>query len=114
LFDAGGVRLIERALLDGLYQVEMSRPGQEDENYQRRLAARQGPAVCACLLATDRDGEGSARSHRTPLSIGSRLRKSPKELHRSFSFLRTCLASLLDNTTITEDTLSAILRRSGD
>lgn len=86
LRDAGALTAIRTAVEHNLYKVDFL-SGDEDANYEHTLASQQIPVVCEHLT------QGKDR----------------ESLRRRWCFLRTCLASLLDDTSITPETLSSIL-----
>jgi hypothetical protein len=71
-----------------LFHVRLNQPGDENGNYERVLAFTQIPIVCRHL---------------------AQLVNDPHCLRRRLLFLRSCLASYLSDTSVTTDTLGAII-----
>ena len=80
--------LIAQSVDLDLFHVRLRQPGDENGNYERLLAVKQIPVVCRDLEVLVND---------------------PPCLRRRLLFLRTCLASYLGDTSITTDTLGAIV-----
>ncbi|GKY94916.1 hypothetical protein MPSEU_000456500 [Mayamaea pseudoterrestris] len=80
--------LIANCVEHNLFHVCLHQPGDENGNYERLLAIKQIPLICRSihLLAND-----------------------PARLRRRLLFLRSCLASYLGDTSLTTDTLGAIV-----
>jgi hypothetical protein len=82
--------LIADSVEQNMFHVCLQQPGDENGNYERLLAAQQIPLVCRCLKPGP-------------------IQTNPASTRQKFLFLRTCLASYLGDTSITADTLGAIL-----
>jgi hypothetical protein len=88
--------ILATSVQDNHFDICLHRPGDENGNYERILAAKHIPAVCKslCLQQQQQPAGSMAKS----MCVRQR-----------WLFLRTCLASYLGDTSITADTLGAFV-----
>jgi hypothetical protein len=85
----GFLTLVSKAVTDNAYEYKLCRAADPEGNYERSLAVGNILSVCKTLLLTTEPSQ---------------------QTRRRVMLLRTCLASLLEDPGITQDTLGAILQ----